>query len=60
MNDNSNRDFTVMEVCEQIKTTPPTVYKLLREGKLDSYKVGRSRRVTHESIARLRQGKAAA
>jgi excisionase family DNA binding protein len=61
MQDNSKaRDFTVLEVCELFRVTPPTVYKMLNLGKLDGYTVGRSRRITHESIQRLRKGQAAA
>jgi len=52
------RDFTVLETCEVFRVTPPTVYKLMNTGKLESYTVGRIRRITHESIERVRQGKA--
>ena len=48
-------DLTVQETCEVFRVTPPTVYSLIHKGELDSYVVGRSRRVTHESVARLRQ-----
>ena len=55
-----NRDFTIQEVCEVFRCTPPTVYKMMNSGKLDTYTVGRSRRITHESIERVRKGKATA
>ncbi len=53
-----DRDLSVQETCTIFNCTPPTVYKLINTGKLDSYTVGRSRRITHESIERVRQGKA--
>ena len=52
------RDSSVTEACTIFNCTPPTVYKMINKGELDSYKVGRSRRITHESIQRKRQGKA--
>jgi excisionase family DNA binding protein len=53
-----NRDLSVQETCMVFGCTPPTVYKMMNSGKLESYTVGRSRRITHESIERVRQGKA--
>jgi len=53
------RDFTVMETCEFFRVTAPTVYRMLNEGKLDGYTIGRSRRITHESIDRLRHQRTA-
>jgi len=52
------RDPTVTEACTIFNCTPPTVYKMMNTGKLESYTVGRSRRITSESIERVRQGKA--
>lgn len=54
------RDLTIQEACEVFRVTPPTVYKMMNSGKLESYTVGRSRRITHESIERVRKGKATA
>lgn len=50
-------DLTVKETCEVLRVTAPTVYNMLRQGRLESYMVGRARRITHESVQRLRQGK---
>jgi excisionase family DNA binding protein len=55
--DQKARDYTVLETCEVFRVTPPTVYRMLNEGKLDGYTIGRSRRITHESIERLRQNR---
>jgi len=52
------RDLTIQEACEVFRVTPPTVYKMMNTGKLETYTVGRSRRITRESIERVRQGKA--
>lgn len=54
-NFNDQTDYSVRQVCTKFDCTPPTVYKLIHAGKLDSYTIGRSRRITHESIERLRQ-----
>jgi len=51
---NHQSDYSVRQVCTTFDCTPPTVYKLINTGKLDSYTVGRSRRITHESIERVR------
>ena len=48
-------DYSVTQVCTKLNVTAPTVYKLINTGKLDSYTIGRSRRITHESIERLRK-----
>lgn len=50
-----NPDYTIQEVASKFKVTPPTVYSMIRKGKLDSYTVGRSRRITSESIERVRK-----
>ena len=53
-------DFTVSEVCTIFGVTPPVIYKLLNRGDLIGYKVGRARRITRESVDRVRAGKAGA
>jgi len=53
----TNRDRTVVETCALLNVSSPTIYKLLARGELDGYKLGRSRRITAESIQRLRTGK---
>jgi excisionase family DNA binding protein len=55
-NTHYERDLSINEACSILNVTNPTVYKLIARGQLDSYKVGRSRRITRESLQRLRQG----
>lgn len=52
-------DLTVQEACALMKCTAPTVYRLIHRGELQSYKVGRVRRITSESVQALRTGKKA-
>ena len=52
------QDLSVSETCAVLGVTPPTVYKLLNTGQLRGYRVGRSRRISGESIQLLRSGKA--
>jgi len=47
-------DCSVTETCKILSFTPPTIYRLINKGLLDSYKIGRSRRITRESIDRIR------
>jgi len=49
-------DLSINEACSILGVTPPTIYKLLNRGELAGYKVGRSRRITRESINKLRRG----
>ena len=49
-------DRSVTETCAILNVTPPTVYKMLAQGRLQSYVVGRQRRIKAESIDRLRAG----
>ena len=49
-------DLSVAEVSSILGVTNPTVYKLMARGELDSYKVGNARRITRESLERLRGG----
>ena len=49
-------DLTLQETCALIKCTAPTIYRLIERGELKSYKVGRVRRITFESLAALRRG----
>ena len=50
----TNPDLTVQETCAFLRVSAPTVYRLLDQGKLEGYTVGKSRRITLESIQRLR------
>lgn len=49
-------DSTVAEVARQLNVTTPTIYKMIHQGLLHAYKVGRATRVTRESIELLRNG----
>ena len=51
------RDYSVTETCILLGVSPPTVYRLLNRGELAGYTVGRSRRITFESIEKLRNGR---
>lgn len=51
-------DLTIQDVCQRCQVTPPTVYSLIKSGRLKSYKVGRSTRITKESLDQLRKGTA--
>lgn len=42
---------TLKRAAERIGVSLPTIYKLIHDGKLKTYKVGRARRVTDEAIA---------
>lgn len=53
----TERDFTILEACEFFRVTPPTIYRMLNEGRLSGYTIGRSRRITQESIHRLREAR---
>ncbi|MBE7483615.1 MAG: helix-turn-helix domain-containing protein [Polyangiaceae bacterium] len=39
---NSGQVFTVQEVAEYLRVTPKTVYGLVKDGSLPSFRVGRS------------------
>jgi len=48
--------FTVKEVADKLKVTPPTVYRLQGEGKIESYKVGGSIRFSQKQIDNYLEG----
>lgn len=51
----TRKDFTVREVMEFFDVkSEQTIYSWLDKGILDSYKVGRLRRITGESVERVR------
>ena len=50
-------DQTIIGTSSLLNISPTTIYSLLNKGLLIGYKIGRSRRITGESIARLRSGK---
>lgn len=47
-------DYTVEECCKQLNCSHPTIYSLINKGVLESYPVGRGRRIKYESIQALR------
>ena len=51
------QDFTVQEASALFKVTNPTIYRMLSEGRLKSYLIGRSRRITFESVQELREAR---
>jgi excisionase family DNA binding protein len=51
------QDPTLQQTAFKLNCTLPTVYKMIYDGKLKSYKVRLSRRVTHESVEEVRSGK---
>jgi len=53
----TDSDYTIQEAATKFKVTPPTVYSMIHKGHLDSYTIGRSRRITSESVERLRKAK---
>ncbi|NOE33871.1 helix-turn-helix domain-containing protein [Ruegeria sp. HKCCD7318] len=49
-------DLRIKEAAAEIAVSPRTVWDLIREGELQSYKIGpRSRRVTRESLDAFRE-----
>ncbi|WP_207061773.1 helix-turn-helix domain-containing protein [Motiliproteus sp. SC1-56] len=53
---NIHPDYKIAEVAEQLSASVPTIYKLIHDGTLSTYKLGRGTRVTRESVAALRLG----
>ena len=47
-------DPTVPQTAKIFQTTPKTIYARIKDGTLESYLFGRSRRVKSKSIARAR------
>ena len=56
LNMNSIPDSTIAETARQFNVTSPTIYKMIHEGRLHAYKIGRATRITRESIEQLRRG----
>ena len=52
-----SRDFTVQEASALFKVTNPTIYRMINEGRLKAYLIGRSRRITFESVQSLREAR---
>ena len=51
------QDFTVQEASALFKVTNPTIYRMINEGRLKAYLIGRSRRITYESVQALREAR---
>ena len=45
--------LTVKEICDLLRVHPSTVYKLLRQGKLPSFRIGSEWRFRKDVILRL-------
>ena len=45
--------YTIEEVAEKLKVTRQAIHNWIKEGRLDSIKIGRSRRIPAASIERL-------
>ena len=48
-------DYTVREFCAALRIAPSTAYRLMKDGAVDWYAIGHSRRVKAESVDALRQ-----
>lgn len=53
---NTAPDLKIIDAARLLNVTTPTIYKLIHRGELHAYKVGRSTRITNESIQQLRNG----
>lgn len=53
-------DLTVAEAAELLSLSERKVWEMVRWGDLDSYKVGRARRIRRDSFETLRAGQDAA
>ncbi len=47
-------DLTLDETCHWLGCSRPTAYSLMHSGRLRFYKIGRSTRITYESVEDLR------
>ena len=45
-----NQIYTIPEICEILNVKPRTVYKYIREDKLNAFKVGNHWRITDEAL----------
>lgn len=49
--------YSPMEVADMLSVTRETVYKLIKQGKLNSYKFGGVVRITEEQLKSALEGK---
>ena len=55
------RGYSIIEVCAFYNVSSPTVYRWINNGLLDSFKVGRSRFISSDSLEAMeKQGRASA
>lgn len=47
--------YTVEEVAKLLKVSVKTVRTLIKEGKIESFRVGVQRRITREALERFKQ-----
>lgn len=52
----TQQDYTVDSLAIFLSVSRPTIYKMINDGRLHAYKVGRATRVTVESVEHLRKG----
>ena len=48
-------DFTVAELATALRIHPMTVHRLVSSGSIQSYRIGRARRVPYEEYQRIRR-----
>ena len=48
------QDLTVSQVCQVLQISQPTVWRLVKQGVLQKYSIGRSARIRIESVTKLR------
>jgi len=48
--------MTIPEVAEYLKVTRQTVHRLMKDGKIKAFKIGRSTRIMRSEIERFIQG----
>lgn len=48
--------YTVAELAKYWKVNEPTIYKMIRSGKLQAFKVGVGYRITDRSVREYEQG----
>ncbi len=45
--------YTIEEVAEKLKVTRQAIHNWIKEGRIDSIKIGRTRRIPAEAVERL-------
>ena len=48
------QDLTISQVCQVLQISQPTVWRLVKQGVLQKYSIGRSARIRIESVTNLR------